>query len=171
MSITEENKNWLTSRLPYELKMLRLAHLRMRQYEGHKPNLGYYLPLECFALHVRNLYTFLRSSNPDNEYLVRTFSPGYRWDEDNPDVLTLLERVTQQISRPFTRADEQPLSALEFQSATTIRNVLEQQFSRFVLQLSPEYSSEWQWESTNPYNVRPKRTIGVNRKGARRRRR
>jgi hypothetical protein len=146
MTMTASQRDYLQEHIPYMLKMLRYTHGQMRQDQHY---LSWNAHFESFAIHARNLTSFLTNGDKGN-VKASDFVEEYR--EHIGDQSGRMQRLRAQV---FHLAKERPkvvIGKFNSDDANEIFEWIEKNFACFLSELNSEQRGLFDESKSHPEN-------------------
>lgn len=141
MASVDENKEYLTKHLSYEITMLRYA---IDLLVGCQPGLRGSMYFECFAIHARACRAFLMNEDGNN-CKAKDYNKDFKASSTSNDDKEALKLITRLDTRVFHLAkSERDRDRITVGQAVKMYNWIVKELERFGRELSQEaYRAAW----------------------------
>lgn len=140
MASAAEKKKWLKEHLIYERDMFRHTYRKVCELSQSLDRFAFY---ESFAVHARNLYSFLTNDEDPRNYRAREFIDGF--ESDGGELHGKIQRMNTQVQHmgKSRAGDDDPDKKIKTGDCETVARWIEEHMQRFLSQLGEPYKQVW----------------------------
>lgn len=149
-----ENMDYLRENLRYELLMLRHTLAKITTLTGitAQDQMDWNAYFELFAIHARNLHTFLKNKETQNASALH-FTPQFKATKSN-DAINMFNKLNPQLLHLGWKRPTDPSQKANVDGAKLLTRWIETEFARFIGGLGGPYCSAWNPDDADPSKIK-----------------